>query len=93
MSAYQDKLIDQNYEGYRDYITTNFGPVSFKTFVQMVIMKSKKRQINSRDCLYVGEHPHCAQSFFHNILSAGTIVELHIRSLVQCPIQSELLQE
>ena len=43
VSAYQDKLIDQNYEGYRDYITANFGPVSFKTFVQMVIRRSKKR--------------------------------------------------
>ena len=42
VSAYQDKLVDQNYGGYRDYITRNFGGVSFKTFVQMVIERSEK---------------------------------------------------
>ena len=50
VSAYQDKLVDQNYGGYRDQITRIFGGVSFKNFVQLVIRKSKKKCKKLTEC-------------------------------------------
>ena len=50
VSAYQDKLVDQNYGGYRDQITRIFGGVSFKNFVQLVIRRSKKKCKKLSEC-------------------------------------------
>ena len=46
VSAYQDKLVDHKYKrrnfDYADYITENFGEVTFQTFVSMLLEKSRR---------------------------------------------------
>ena len=42
MSAYEEKVVEQNYRGYRDFMTRHYGGVSFNTYAQLVIKYSKK---------------------------------------------------
>ena len=55
ISAYQDKIVKQNYGYWRDYLIRNFGGVSFKNFVNFVIERKKKKCKKLNIC-YLDRH-------------------------------------